>query len=114
MAVTVQTELTKVKDILSVNRFDRMRHALANQMLADMNMYVPRRDGTLRETGLVEADLEHISWDTRYAKAQFYGTNGKVVFRNYTTPGTGKRWDLVGSANHMSAWLRVVKKGLGL
>ena len=89
------------------------QHALGNQMLGDMNLYVPRRSGTLQSTGHIARNNEVLVWNTPYAKAQFYGSAGPRVFRQYTTPGTGKRWDLVAKGNHMGDWKKAWLKGAG-
>lgn len=42
----------------------------------------------------VEVGVDHITYQTEYAHAQYVGyTSGPVV--NYTTPGTGPYWDIV-------------------
>lgn len=112
MSISVKIELEGVKAALSKTRQRRVKYELADKMLADMTMYVPRKVGTLRESGLVGSGGEEISWDTDYARKQFYGTDGRVVFKRYTTPGTGKRWDLKAKANHLRSWLQVVANGL--
>lgn len=112
MSISIKIELEGVKAALSKERQKRTQYALANQMLADMTMYVPYDKGPLRESGLVGSGGEEISWDTPYAKAQFYGGTGKANFYRYTTPGTGKRWDLKAKGNHLRAWLQVVANGL--
>lgn len=112
MSVVVKVDLDKIQAALSKERQKRTQYALANQMLADMTMYVPYDKGPLRESGLVGSGGEEISWDTDYARKQFYGTDGRVVFKRYTTPGTGKRWDLKAKANHLRSWLQVVANGL--
>lgn len=92
----------------------RAQYAVGNQMLIDMNNHVPLDSSTLRQTGSVGKQGEELTWETKYAKAQFYGTNGKAVFRNYTTPGTGSRWDLKASGMYMNDWEQVYLRGLGL
>ena len=90
------------------------QNRVAAQMLADMSQYVPLDKSPLRTTGRIINNSMQIEWNTPYARAQFYGANGRAVFRNYTTPGTGKRWDLKATTQHADSWKRVYVKGCGL
>lgn len=114
MKIKVKADIEGIKQRFSEANFDKARYALANQMLADMNKFVPKNENTLRMTGHVSADGKEIIWDTKYAKAQFYGSNGKVSFSHYTEPGTGKRWDLKAQGIHQASWNKVLLKGMGL
>lgn len=110
----IRTELTGVRNKLSPGNIQKGRYALANQMMADMDPHIPKDMGDMRTQSFVAPDGSAVLYYALYARAQFYGTNGKVVFRHYTTPGTGKRWDLVASNLYMHQWLNVFKKGLRL
>ena len=92
--------------------------ALANQVMADMNNYVPNLKTDLRNSVAIGLDGKSISYNTPYAKAQFYGSivrNGKrIVFSRYTTPGTGPRWDLKAKAIHGNSWARVAGRAMNL
>lgn len=106
MSIRVDIELDSLLNIGSEARKNRARLALSERALEDMTPYVPMDTGALRSTGT--ASPEQIRWwGVPYARAQFYGTNGLVVFRNYTTPGTGPRWDLKATGNHMRDWEKV-------
>lgn len=73
-----------------------------NQMHQDMEQYVPKRAGFLRSQSFVNGTGVH--YTAKYARAQFYGlVNGHRV-RNYSTPGTSRRWDLRAKAVYMSDW----------
>lgn len=89
----------------STRQAERM---LTAQAANDMNNYVPMRDGPLR--GSMSVGTNQITWQTVYARAQFYGTNGYVVFRKYTTAGTGKRWDLKAAGIHGTEWKELVER----
>lgn len=70
---------------------------VAQAILATARVRVPRKDGNLANTGRVsgtgnEREISFGGQGVKYAHAQEKGTNGKVVFRNYTTPGTGKQY----------------------
>lgn len=110
--VKVSIELEGVKKKLSSENFKRGKHALALQAMADMNQFVPRKKGTMRTTAHVVDD--GIVYQTQYARAQFYGSNGKATFRKYSTPGTGKRWDLKAKSMFMDSWKKAFKGGAGL
>lgn len=96
---------------------DRMAHnagsvgvklQVLNQMHQDMERYVPKRAGFLRSQSFVNDAGVH--YTAKYAKAQFYGiVNGSQV-RNYSTPGTSRRWDLRAKSVYMSDWQRVASK----
>lgn len=95
----------------SVPNIKRAKFALTNQALADMNQYVPMRPGSghLRMSGNSNGD--RITYRMPYAGPQFRGiVNGSRV-KNYTTPGTSRRWDLRAKANHMDAWRKAFIKG---
>ena len=76
-----------------------------NQMHQDMERYVPKRAGFLRSQRFVNDTGVH--YTAKYARAQFYGfVNGHRV-RNYSTPGTGRRWDLRAKAVYKTDWQKV-------
>lgn len=112
--MTVKVDLTGIEKKLGQGNIKQARYAMLNQMLIDMQPFVPNDQGTLQQTGTMGVDGKSLHWMMPYAKAQFYGTNGKVVFSRYTTPGTGRRWDLRAKSLYMSDWQKVFVKGLGL
>ena len=106
-----------VKDNLSQKQLELGRYTLANQMLADMDIYTPFKKGILSSTGRVLNDGKTLEWHTPYAHAQFVGIVNGYPVRNYTTthhPQASKRWDLKAKGIHMESWERVLLKGLGL
>ncbi|MGG5333830.1 minor capsid protein [Enterococcus sp. AZ163] len=111
----ITVDLSGVRSKLSDAAMDRGRYAMGNQMISDMHPYVPKRSGggALRASVHLSGDSKSITYQMPYARAQFYGTNGKVVFRKYSTPGTGKRWDLKAKALHLPSWKRAFLKGAG-
>ncbi|SES18177.1 minor capsid protein [Streptococcus gallolyticus] len=112
--VRTKSDLSGVERKVSSANINKGRYALANQILLDSNNYVPMKDGSLRASGHVESSGEAVSWNTVYARAQYYGTNGIVVFRHYTTPGTGKQWFETAKKGKADTWKRVAAKGMGL
>ena len=107
---TVKIEFKRLEKRFSKQAVQQAKREVSDQMLADMNQFVPMDVGSLRGTGLVtDSGLE---WNTPYAKAQFYGTNGRGAFHDYTTAGTGKRWDLKAKGLYRKQWTESFKKGL--
>ena len=110
----INVDLKGVSRKLSPQNFTRGRQALANQMLMDSQNYVPLLNGNLRNSGVIAIDGSHIAWTTVYARAQFYGTNGKQVFRHYTEKGTGKNWFAKAQKQHLNGWRETFLKGANL
>lgn len=112
--VTIKLDVARKK--LSSQSLDRGRYALANQAMADMNQFVPMLSTALRQTASIDTDGKSITYNTPYAKAHFYGSRTtkdgkKIPFVNYTTPGTGPRWDLKAKSVFMSDWINAFTKG---
>ena len=77
-------------------------HAYFTAMCAKhMDVYVPKREGKLRETvvknGQVTRNVttDRIVYTQPYARYQYYGErkDGSHKVVNYTTSGTGRFWD---------------------
>lgn len=83
------------------------QYALANQVHADMNPYVPALTYDLRNQSNVTMDNKQVIYNVPYAKKRFY-----FPARNYTTPGTGPRWDLKAKAIHGGSWANVTKRAM--
>lgn len=108
MAVRVKV----MKDLIGVKpRVEQMtklgQYALVNQVHADMNNYVPKLTGDLRNQSFIASDGKSIIYNVRYAKRQFY-----VPARRYTTPGTGPRWDEKAKSIHIRSWERVTERAM--
>ncbi|MEN2467890.1 minor capsid protein [Ornithinibacillus sp. JPR2-1] len=104
--VRVDIDLKVPRQKLSQENVKRGRHALANQALADMNPFVPMKDGILRQTATIDIDGTGINYNTPYANRMF-----KYYMYNYTTPGTGPRWDMKAKRLFMSDWIKAFQKG---
>ena len=115
MSIKVQYDLTPLEKKFGPGNVRKCRQIVANQILLDSEHYVPKDDGgQLRASGSVGLDGSAVYWNTVYARAQFYGDNGIVTFRKYTTPGTGSKWTEKASNSNMKNWEEVAKKGLGI
>lgn len=110
MGVSVKVDLGGVTRKLSQSNLQHGQYAMANQMLGDMNQFVPKKESSLRQTGHVSADGSEVIWDTPYARKQFYAPVGW----KYSTPGTGPRWDLKAKPIYMNDWKKAFIDGAGL
>lgn len=92
-------------------KVDRMtkqgQYALINQVHSDMNPYVPALNYDLRNQSTMALDMKSIIYNVPYAAYQFY-----IQHSNYTTPGTGPRWDLKAKSIHGASWARVAGKAM--
>lgn len=104
--IKVTKQLTGVEVRLN-QMTKRGQHALVNQVYADSNMYVPMLSGDLRNQSSVALDGKSIIWHAPYARRHFYN---QMV--NYTTPGTGPRWDLKAKSIHLESWRRVAEAAM--
>ncbi|MGQ7357769.1 minor capsid protein [Streptococcus suis] len=126
MKITV--DLKGIEKKVSPQAFDRGRLAMTNQMLLDMNKYVPARSESLRNSG--RASKDSVIWSAPYARLRFYGKKQKGFFsdrqrkfffankekllQHKKRPGTGPRWDKKAIPIHMKQWEQVALKGMGL
>lgn len=108
----IHVDFSGIEKKVSPENFKRGQVAFLSQALLDMEKYVPMRDGDLRASGHTTDDS--LVWTGVYARAQFYGTNGYVAFRKYTTPGTGKRWDKRVTPSQVEDWGRTGLKAMGI
>lgn len=106
--VQVSINLTGARNKLTTQSVDRGRYALANQALADMNPFIPMDEGFLRLSASIDLDGSGINYNRPYAAKLFY-----MYMYNYTTPGTGPRWDLKAKGLFMSDWINSFTKGAG-
>lgn len=114
MVVKVHVDLDGFMEHTSLDNVKRGQYALVNQAMYDMEQFVPkdRPEEPLRQSVHTTSDGSKIIYSTPYARAQFYGIiNGHPV-HNYTTPGTGKRWDLKAKSMFMSSWIDSFTKGM--
>lgn len=104
--VSINVNLKGVHQKLSAQAQRQGKRALANQALADMNQFVPMDEGILRQTATIDLDGTGINYNTQYAARLFY-----MYMYNYTTPGTGPRWDLKAKRVFMSDWIKAFMRG---
>lgn len=105
----VTINLDGVNARLSQQAMNRGRYAVANQAISDMNQFVPMDEDTLRMSATIDIDGGAINYNTPYSNNLFY-----MYKHNYTTPGTGPRWDLKAKSVFMSEWINAFTRGAGL
>lgn len=106
--VRIDIDLGGVYKKMSTASRQQGQYAMANQMLADMHQFVPKKEGILRMTATIDIDGTAINYNTPYASRMFY-----YMMSNYTTPGTGPRWDNKAKGIFMSDWINAFTKGAG-
>ncbi len=120
MSVHVTVTGSQLSDILNGQSLERARYALANQAMADMDQFVPFKQGDLAGSAHLDGK-DNIVYNTPYARAQFYGfiTNYKTGqqsrIRNYTVsehPQASRRWDLKAKSLYGDDWANKVKDKL--
>lgn len=120
MAVIVKTDRAKWTATMNHAKGVAL-YALAEQMLADSEQFVPysggsvQSAGNLRESGHVvqgESGKMYLVWDTVYALFQWFGVraDGTHQVHRYTTPGTGKQWVEMARARFQARWNEIVQK----
>ncbi|MBS0953053.1 minor capsid protein [Lactiplantibacillus plantarum] len=114
MAFKVNVDLDRFMDRTGLANVKRGQYALVNQAMSDMTQFVPkdRSEEPLRQSVHTTSDGSKIIYSTPYAKAQFYGIINGYPVHNYSTPGTGKRWDLKAKSMFMSSWVDAFTKGM--
>lgn len=86
---------------------ERGQHAFVNQVYADANLYAPMKSSDLRNQSQIASDKKSIVWNAPYARRQYYN---QMV--NYSTPGTGPKWDQKAKSIHLESWKRVAKAAM--
>lgn len=120
MAVIVKTDRQKMRRIMG-QASERAAYALAEQMLADSERFVPysagssQSAGNLRESGKVvrgDNGVMYLVYDAVYALYQWYGVraDGTHKVQKYTTPGTGKQWVEAARAQYGDRWQKIAQK----
>lgn len=115
-SVSVKVDLKGIEKKVSSSALAKGKLAIANQMMLDMQPFIPRKSGDLSGSG--QATRDGVRYPGPYARAQFYGSSynkrRRFTFSRYTTPGTGKRWDLKASALHVKDWGKVGLRAMGV
>lgn len=121
MAVKVSYSGQQVDQMLCRKNMDRVNYLLANQVMADMDQFVPYKGGTLSKSAHIAANGKTIVYNTPYSKTQFYGfvtrwkTGQQSRIYNYTTtvhPQASRRWDLRAKSLYTHNWEKIVAQKL--
>ncbi len=120
MSVHIKATGTQLSDVLNGQSLQRARYVLANQAMADMDQFVPFKQGDLAGSAHLDGK-GNIVYNTPYARAQFYGfitnykTGQRSRIRNYTVsehPQASRRWDLKAKSLYGDDWANKVKDKL--
>lgn len=115
-SVSVKIDLKGIEKKVSSSALAKGKLAIANQMMIDMQPFIPRKSGELSGSG--QATRDGVRYPGPYARAQFYGSSynkhRSFAFSRYTTPGTGKRWDLKASVLHVKDWGKTGLRAMGV
>lgn len=108
--VKVTTQKDTWKNIV-MDASDKMLIILGQQMLNDSLSYIPKQEGSLRDSGTINKVNDEVSlvWDTPYAQAQWFGISNGGTIKNYSTPGTTKMWVEAARAKHGDDWEQVAQ-----
>ncbi len=112
MAFKINVDLDGFMDQTSLTNVKRGQYALVNQAMSDMEQFVPKDQGHLRDSVHATSNGSQITYAMPYAKAQFYGMINGSRIHNYTTPGTSRRWDLKGKSIFMDSWVKAFTEGM--
>ena len=116
-SIKLKVDLDKVAKKISKSSVKKAQLAISNQALIDMDPFVPLKKGPLRLSGHVRGG-GNIVYNTPYARAQFYGgaynKHRSFSFNNYSTQGTGKRWDLKAKPLYANRWAEIGLKAMGI
>ncbi|MCG0820908.1 capsid protein [Lactiplantibacillus plantarum] len=112
MAFRINVDLDGFMDQTSLTNVKRGQYALVNQAMSDMEQFVPKDQGHLRDSVHATSNGSQITYAMPYAKSQFYGMINGSRIHNYTTPGTSRRWDLKGKSVFMDSWVKAFTEGM--
>lgn len=95
-----QAFLTRYKPIT-----ERRQAALDIQVLKDSNFFIPKDEGTLEASGVIASGGGKITWNTPYARTQYYERPNKSLDTN---PNARMKWFEVAKSTWLNLWLKIV------
>ncbi|MGT2800829.1 minor capsid protein [Streptococcus marmotae] len=126
--VKVHVDVKGIEQKVSSEALAKGKLAIANQMLLDMERFVPKRRGDLRTSGHVRKDS--VVYNVPYARIIYYGRKRKGFFSEKQrrfffankdkllnqpkTPGTGPRWDKKAIPLYSEKWAEVGLRAMGV
>lgn len=89
----VMKPTSQIKARLGIQPNGQVQKFFTNECYRYMDKYVPMDLGNLRQVVRIQTDS--ITYESPYAKYQYNGerADGTHKVANYTTPGTGPKWD---------------------
>lgn len=92
MSVRINS-LDKIKKRLNIQKGGPAHAFFTETCYRKMDKFVPMRNGDLRTN--VDVKVDSITYESPYASYQYFGKrqDGSHVISNWTTPGTGPKWD---------------------
>lgn len=90
MAVKIKPT-SQIKARLGIEPNGRVQKFFTNTCYKHMDKYVPLDEGNLRT--IVDIQSDSITYESPYAKYQYYGISKSGKPLNYRTAGTGDHWD---------------------
>lgn len=116
--INVGIDLSGANRKLSKQNLLMGRFAMVNQILLDVDQYVPRRHGFLRANGHVANQGKNIVWSLPYARSMYYGKimrkGATYPIRNWTITGTGDHWDKKAEKTSRQRWVNAFLRGTRL
>lgn len=106
-SVNVKIDLSRIEKKFSASQVEKIQYELANKVKKDSEMFVPKRTGHLRGNSYLVSGGKTIRYVISYATYQYH-----KKYSNYTTAGTGPRWDMVAKGKYLSSWRNLVQKGI--
>ena len=108
-----------IKARLGIEPNGRVQKFFTNTCAKHMDKYVPRREGTLAETVIIDGQptrnvtADTITYTQNYAKYVYNGISKSGKPLNYTTPGTGDHWDERMKSAEMQDVVKEVQEYIG-
>ena len=101
--ITEKDNIVKIIDSVK-NVTDMAEKVLAERILFDSNRFIPKDSGDLERSGRVESQ-NFISWNSCYAKEQYYATS---MPRRSVNTNASRRWVEVATKLERENWLKAM------
>ena len=85
---------------------EKAQYELDQAVLADSNYYCPQADGDLQKSALIASTGGEVTWNTPYARRQYYELPNKSKDKN---PYAMMKWFEEAKAINKDRWLRIAQ-----
>jgi hypothetical protein len=85
---------------------ERAQFELDQAVLADSNYYCPQDKGDLQKSGIIASGGGEVTWNTPYARYQYYDAPNKSHDQN---PYAMQKWFEEAKAQNLDRWLSKVQ-----